>query len=282
MDATENPYRGTVWIDRELYVRVRSRALQLGLTGEVISNEETSYFAPVDASGTASEWDGAAFVLPTRIVAQQVFNYLNANTLVEKETLLSDLTINGDDFEETYRQVAASETTMVRDTEQGMRYLIPDETGEGRVVQEEFDSSRLFAVGGVFHDDSLDNPIPLGGVNWINFDVRDSGQQVNVFFAGVLVLANWSDPEFLGSKFTAAADLFVLGVKGSDEIFRDGVEIPSEEVETGSSSLSLELGRDLGQRGRAVLDYRAARRSFDSADNTEPAFVIPATTGSIS
>lgn len=274
VDETENPYRGTVWIDRQHYFRVRTRALQLGLSGDVVSNEETSYFRPLDTDGTTADWDGAAFVLPTRTVAQQVFNYFNANTLVEKETLLSALTINGAAFEERRQAVLASKTTMVRDTSGGMRYLVDDGGGQ-RVVQKEFDTSRLFALGGAFHDESLDNPVPLGGVNWVDFDLRDSGQQVNVFFAGVLAIGNWSDPTFLGSSFTAAADLFALGVKGDDEIFRDGVEVPGEEVEVGTSSLSLELGHDLGQRGRAALDYTFARRSFADSDNTADGFILP-------
>ncbi len=276
VDQTKNPYRGTVWVDRQLFVRVRSRALQLGLSGDVISNEETSYFEPLNSNGDPIDWESAEFILPTRTVAQQVFNYLNANTLVEKETLLTELTINDGEFNSRYEAVLASDATMVRDTEQGMRYLIPDEETGERIVQEEFDTTRLFAVGGVFNDDSLDNPIPLGGVNWIDFDFRDTGQQVNVFFAGVLVLANWSDPDFLGSNFTAAADLFGLAIDGTDEIFRDGLEVPGEEVETRSASLSLELGHDIGQRGRAVLDYRIAHRTFGNSDLTDETFIVPA------
>ena len=49
-------WKGTVWIDRELYARVKTRALQLGLAGDVISNEETMFFAPVDVDGQAASW----------------------------------------------------------------------------------------------------------------------------------------------------------------------------------------------------------------------------------
>ncbi len=59
-DSDQNLFRGTVWIDRELFFRVRSRAIQLGLEGEVISNEETLYYSSVDATGnlTACEPEG--------------------------------------------------------------------------------------------------------------------------------------------------------------------------------------------------------------------------------
>ena len=43
-----NRFQGTVWIDRRHFLRVRSRALQLGLTGNVLSNEETLFYSPLE------------------------------------------------------------------------------------------------------------------------------------------------------------------------------------------------------------------------------------------
>ena len=82
----------------------------------------------------------------------------------------------------------ASDATMVRDTDQGLRYLKKEKDGE-RVVETEFDSSRLFLVGGVFWDESVDFPIPLAGVNYLDFDFNKRGNQLNVFFAGAFFAA---------------------------------------------------------------------------------------------
>ncbi|HLE83698.1 MAG TPA: hypothetical protein VJG13_05110, partial [Thermoanaerobaculia bacterium] len=151
-------YRGRVWIDKQLYARVRSRAVQLGLEGEVLSNEETLHYTPVDAEGNALPWPEAprAFVLPLRLVGQQLLSVVNATTLVERETLLSDVRVNDPGFEERRLAVMASDVTMVRDTDKGLRYLVKEEGSDERVVQEGFDTSRLFGVGGVFYDDALD------------------------------------------------------------------------------------------------------------------------------
>ncbi|HUF78392.1 MAG TPA: hypothetical protein VMR44_05700, partial [Thermoanaerobaculia bacterium] len=151
-------YRGRVWIDKELFARVRSRAVQLGLEGEVLSNEETLHYTPVTAGGEPVPWPEAprSFVLPLRLVGQQLLSVVNATTLVEREAVLSDVRVNDPEFEERRLAVMASDATMVRDTERGLRYLVKEEGSVERVVQEGFDTSRLFAVGGVFYDDALD------------------------------------------------------------------------------------------------------------------------------
>lgn len=270
-----NLYQGTVWIDRRLYRRVRTRALQLGLEGEVISNDETQIYTPVDESGAPASWEEAAFVLPLRVVAQQVFSVLNGSTAVEKETVLSAVRLNAPGFEERRQVVLASESTMVRDTEVGLRYLVADEGSGERVVQEGYDQDRLFLAGGVFYDDSLDYPLPLGGVNYLSFDFRGTGAQANVFFAGLLLNGTLSDPDFLGSRFDAGVDVFAIGIPFTNEQYRDGEESPGEDVEVRPASLGLTLGRALGAYAKVNLDYDLAYSAFGRADDTDPEFVVP-------
>jgi len=271
----QNLYQGTVWIDRALYRRVRTRALQLGLEGEVISNEETQIYTPVDAGGEPAAWEEAAFVLPLRVVAQQVFSLLNGSTAVEKETVLSAVRLNPADFEERRQAVLDSETTMVRDTEAGLRYLVADEETGARVVQEGYDQDRLFLAGGVFYDDSLDYPLPLGGVNYFSFDFRGTGAQANVFFAGLLLNGTLSDPDFLGSRFDAGVDVFAIGIPFTNEQFRDGEEAPGEDVEVRPASIDLTLGRPLGAFAKVNLGYELGYSKFGRADDTAEEFVVP-------
>ncbi|MEM8998305.1 MAG: hypothetical protein AAGF23_26210, partial [Acidobacteriota bacterium] len=202
----ESLFQGTVWVDRELYVRVKTRKQQLGLDGEVLSNDETFFYTPLDARGQPAEWTRDAYYLPTRVVGQQVWSVLNAAVQVERETLLSDIRINPSDFDDRRNESLASEATMVRDTDDGLRYLVKDEDGE-RFVQEEFDSSRFFLAGGVFYDDGQDFPIPLAGVNYLDFDWRDTGSQVNIFFAGAFLTANIAKPRVFDSNWDVGANL---------------------------------------------------------------------------
>ncbi len=271
----ESLFRGTVWIDRELFVRVRSRAVQLGLQGEVISNEETTFFTPVDDQGQPTDWVEGQNWLPLRVTSQQIWSLFNGSLLVEKETLLSEVSLNNPDFEARRQELLASDYTMVRDTAEGLRYLVPDkQTGE-RVVKEKLSSNRVLLGGGVFYDRSLDYPLPLVGVDYFSLDFLGSGSQVNVFFAGALVTASWADPELLGSKFDAGADFFGLAIRGSDTLYRDDQEVPAEEIDQRSLNTLFNIGHPVGKFGKATLTYRLEHQDFAPSDNTAEEFILP-------
>jgi hypothetical protein len=268
-------YQGSVWIDRQLHARVRTRALQLGLEGEVISNEETLTYSPVDENGAAAPWAASSYFLPLRFQAQQLLSIVNSATLVERDTQLAEVRINNAGFDEARSAARASDVTMVRDTEKGLRYLVKDpETGE-RVVKEGFDTDKWFALGGVFYDDALDFPLPLVGVNYFSFDFRGSGQQLNLFFGGVLLSVDYADPNFLGSKFDAGADVFGIAFPLTDTLYRDDREIEAEEVEALPASFGLTLGRPLGSYVKARLGYDLSWVNYGRTDATAPDFVPP-------
>ena len=269
-------FRGTVWVDREIYARVRTRAVQLGLEGgEVLSNEETTTFSPVDENGAPAPWSPESYLLPLRLVGQQLWSILNATAVVEREILLTEVVVNSPDFDDRRRQALASELTMVRDTDEGLRYLVVDEETGERVTKEGFDTKKRFVVGGVFYDESQDYPIPLAGFNWLWFDWRGTGAQANVFFAGPLLTVAYSDPSVRGTKFDAGLDVFVLGIKGADTFFRDGIEMAREEVKTSNPNLDLKLGRPIGNFFKLDLRYQLGYRTFSRTGDTADEFVLP-------
>lgn len=270
-------YQGTVWVDRELFARVKTRTIQLGLEGEVISNEETTFFEPVDRLGQGAVWSAESYIMPTRVVGQQLLSLLNATVPVEIETTVENLRINGQDFASNRETAYASDNTMVRDTEEGMRYLVKGEDGE-RVVQEEVDTNRLFIAGGVFYDETVDFPIPLAGINYLDLDWRDRGNQLNVFFAGPLLTVNIAQPRLFDSKWDAGANAFGFFIRRGDELYRDGVEVPGEEVESATGQVSLFLGRPLGNFTKLDFTYAARYDDYADADDTDPSFVIPEST----
>ncbi len=269
-------YRGRVWIDKQLYLRVRSRAVQLGLEGEVLSNEETLDYTPVDAAGQTAAWGAAeSFVLPLRLTGQQLLSVVNSTTLVERETDLADVTINGPGFEERRQAVMSSDATMVRDTDQGLRYLVKQEGSDERVVKEGFDTGRLFAVGGVFYDDALDYPLPLAGANYLDFDFRKTGNQLNLFFAGALTTISYADPRVGDSRFDLGGDLFALVVPFTDTVYRDGRERTDEEVKARTSNLSLKAGHPLGNFVKLGAEYDLTWLDYTTTGNTADGFSAP-------
>ena len=267
-------YQGTVWVDREIYARVKTRSLQLGLDGEVLSNDETVYFTPVAENGEAAAWSPESYFLPTRIVGQQVWSVLNAAIQVERESVLSKIQINGGAFETDRQAALDSDKTIVRDTDEGLRYLVKDESGE-RVVQDEFETSRLFLAGGVFYDEGQDFPIPLAGINYLDLDFRDKGGQLNVLFAGPFLTANIAQPRVAGSKWDLGANFNGIFIDFGSELYRDGEEVAAEEIESRRSAVNLFLGRQLGNYAKLDFTFGVASLNYGRADDTDPDFVIP-------
>ena len=267
-------FRGTVWVDREIYARVKTRAVQLGLTGDVLSNDETTFYSPVDENGEPAAWERSSYWLPARVVSQRLFSLLNATTVVEGLTELTGIEINPTDFETRRQAALASEATMVRDTEVGLRYLAVDkDTGE-RVVKED-DKTRMFIVGGAFYDEAQDGPLPLGGVNWLAFDWRGTGTQADLFIAGPLILANVANPSLFGSRWDAGFDIFALAFAGEDTLYRDGRESPQENVERLRPNMDFSLGRPLGSYTKLDFRYELSWHKFQRADETSEDFVLP-------
>ena len=268
-------FRGTVWVDREIYGRVKTRAVQLGLAGEVLSNDETTYYTPVDENGEPAAWERSSYWLPARVVSQRLFSLLNATTVVEGLTELTGIRINPADFEAQRQAALTSEATMVRDTEVGLRYLAVDsETGE-RVVKED-DKTRMFIVGGAFYDEAQDGPLPLGGVNWLTFDWRGTGTQADLFIAGPLILADVANPSLFGSRWDAGVDVFALAFAGEDTLYRDGQAQPLEDVKRLRPNMDFSLGRPLGSYTKLDFRYELSWNNFQRADETGEDFVLPA------
>ncbi len=274
-EVVGNRFQGTVWIDRQLFLRVRSRALQLGLVGDVLSNEETLFYQPLDAEGAATEWESAVFTLPLRVVSQQLFSILNNSLNVEKETLITEASVNLEGFEERRRAAYDSDLTIVRDTEEGLRYLVPDKESGERVVQDEFDKDRLFLVGGALYDESLDYPLPLAGINYFSFDFRDTGAQANLLFAGILAIGNIADPNFLGSRWDAGAGLIGVAIPFTNSIYRNGEEASAEDLDVQFAEIEFNLGRPIGNFTKLSLEYEIGLRNYSRADDTAEDFVLP-------
>ena len=267
-------YRGTVWVDREIFARVRTRATQVGLYGSVLSNEETYFFTPLDAAGRRSEWSSDAFVLPLRISGQQTLSILSVTLPVEVETVLENVRINGEDFDRNRETALASDATMVRDTDDGLRYLRKKEHDE-RYVEAELDTDRLFLLGGVFWDESVDYPLPLAGVNYLDLDFKDTGAQIDVFFAGAFLAAGISDPQLFGSRWNGGANVNGLFFKAGDELYRDGEIVPEETVRRRTASADVFVGRPFARFLSFELAYQVRTEDFSRADDTGDGFVLP-------
>ncbi len=279
-------YRGTVWIDSKTWARVRISMVELHLTGEVLSNEERVDFQPFARDtyqplGTAEALKRDphdVLWLQRDIDAQQVISAAGRANVVLRATTFSDFQINPVDFDAKLEIANASNARMIRETQAGMRYL--EKKGDGsRVVKEGFDTSRTFALGGVHHDAGLQYPVvPLGGIDYFNFNLANRGVQTNVFFAGVVLAANATNPSFHNTRTNVGFDFFGIAIPTNNSMYRNGIEQTSEEVRNLPTSLTLRAGHPFLQFGKIDVSLGIAHDAYRTSSNTAPGFIVPSST----
>ncbi|HEU5248495.1 MAG TPA: hypothetical protein VFW15_00785, partial [Thermoanaerobaculia bacterium] len=229
-------YRGKVWIDAETFALLRRDSVQLNLKGDTLSNVQSEFHRPVPDRPDVS--------LPLEIKGQQVFSTAGRTTAIEGLVRLTAVQIDPQDFEARRKTAYASELQMIRDTEQGMRYLVPDPAHPGeRIVEEKVSKKSTFGLAGAFYDDALDYPIPLLGVQHFNFDLWGKGKQLSVFFGGALLTANYTDPSLGGGRFDLGADLFAVAFPFGDVAYRNGKEVPDEKIKHLPAVFQVNVGR---------------------------------------
>lgn len=282
-------YRGTVWIDSRTWARVRLTMVQLNLVGEVLSNEERVDFqpfarpsyAPLDSAAVANADPREILWLPAEVGAQQVVSAAGRANVILRSTTFSDFKIDPADFDERHRIASASDSRMVRETEAGLRYL-EKRNGE-RVVKEGFDTSRTFMLGGIHHDSGLEFPVlPLGGVDYFNFDWQHRGIQTNVFFAGLVIAANATHPNVGNTRTNVGADLFAIAVPTTNSMYRFGVEKPDEAVKALPTHLSVRAGHPFLGFGKVDVSLGLGHTTYQRAEDTAPGFNVPSDTFEIS
>jgi hypothetical protein len=279
-------YRGTVWIDSKTWARIRISTVQLNLTGEVLSNEERVDFQPfaieTNQPVTAAEalrLGGRSIVwLPLEVNAQQVISAAGRANAVLRSTSFSEFRVNPVDYETRLQQISASEARMVRETAAGLRYL--EKRGDGeRVVKEGFDSSQTFMLGGIHHDAGLDYPVvPLGGIDYFNFNLLNKGIQTNVFFAGAILAANITHPNVGNTRTNVGADFFGIAVPFENTMYRNGEERNDEGVKGLPLVLTGRVGRPVLTFGKIDLSLTAAHLTYQRGEDTASDFAIPSDT----
>jgi len=264
-------YRGRAWIDSKSFALLKRRSVQLNLKGETLSNIETEYYSPVP--GHRDVW------LPLRIRGEEVFSTAGRTTAIERSVRMTDVEINPPDFQKRRDEQYASKKQIVRDTPRGLKYLVPDPGHPGgRIVEEYVSKKSLFGAAGFFYDGSLDYPIPLLGIQYFNFDLWRKGKQISVFFGGVILTTNFTDPEFLGTRFDVGADIFAVAIPFGDTAYRNGSEIRSERLKHIPAVFQLNVGHPLGPYLKGTVSLFTKYDNYQRDPDTASDFVTPADT----
>ena len=264
-------YRGTVWIDAETFALLRRESIQLNLKGETLSNIQNEYYKAAPGNPEV--------LLPLEIRGQQVFSTAGRTTAIERHVTMTNVLLNPFDYAERLAALHTSQTQMVRDTEKGLRYLVPDPVAPGkRVVEEKISKKSTFGIAGAFYDDALDYPIPLLGLQHFNFDLWGKGKQLSVFFGGALLTTNYTDPSLGGGRFDLGVDLFAVAFPFGDVSYRGGQEVPEEKIQRLPAVVQINIGRPLGPYLKSSLGIFTRWDNYQRHEDTGSAFVTPTDT----
>jgi len=267
-DSRRALYRGTVWIDRQTFVRLRVQAVQTKLAGAVVSNDETQVFEP------AGEIDGRPIWLMNRLVSKQIFLIAGRNVLVERDVHLSDFRLNTEAFETDRASARASNRIMYRDTDEGVRYFV--KKGETRAVSTQMTTSARALAMGTDIDPSLDYPLPLGGLDILDFNFLNKDMQLALLWGGPLVAGNIQRPNLFGGKFEASLDFFTLAVKSNDDVFDGAGKIAGQRVNRIPATTGLNLGYQATPFQKISLHYELRYDAYFRDAATDATFAIPA------
>jgi hypothetical protein len=271
VDAAHALYRGTVWIDRATYVRLKVQAVETKLSGPVVSNDETQMFGP---SGNI---DGRPVWLLNRLISKQIFLIAGRSVLIEREVRLSDIALNASDFDRERSAARASNRIMYRDTDAGVRYLVKQ--GETRVVSNKLTTSARAFVLGADIDPSFDTPLPIGGLNILDFNFLNRNLQLALLYGGVIAFGNVQHANLWGGRFDASVDFFGLALKANDDVFDAQGKRSGERVNRIPAGVGFNLGYQLTPFQKVSGHYEFKYDAYFRDATTASTFVIPSSTG---
>jgi hypothetical protein len=264
-DAPSSLYRGRVWIDTLEFYRVKVSLIQTQLESPILSNEE------VDRFGSRDDAAGNRFWMLDKIDGQQVWNTAGRNFVVRREVTFLDYEINPsrETFEERRGEAYASTHNMMRDTEEGFRYL--DREPDGTRTLKEPRTSQWFAAAGAFKDNSTDGVQPFAGANYFNFDVGGKNVQIEALIGGVVNFFTASKPDLAGGKLSATVDAFGSALFFSDKTFFEDEELTEERIDVRGQNLNFRLGVHAAQFVKLNFIGSLTFRQYDENDDGKKA-----------
>lgn len=270
VSGSRSLYAGRVWIDAETFVKLKVDTVQTELSAPVASNAETYTYEK------QAEIDGTGIYLLTRLTNQQLVLIAGRNLLVEKESVFYDFHVNSPGFDDARQAARDSDHIMLRDTDEGLRYFVKRE-GRRQVSDELTRSAKALAMG-VTVDPSFDFPLPIFGLNYLDFDFLDRNAQFALLFGGVFALGNIQKADLWGGAFDVSFDFFGFAIQSNDVIFDPDGEVVGESLRTVPASTGINLGWQVTDFQKLNVRYDVNYNWYGRSDATAEEFVTPSST----
>jgi hypothetical protein len=263
-------YRGTVWIDQRSFARIRVQAVQGKLAAPVVSNEEIQDYAPPVMVG-----DQPVFLLKS-LTSRQIMLMAGRNLLVEKLVRFSDVRVNDPQFDAEREAARIGNSIMYRETDAGLRYYVK-QNGERVVSDRPTRDAKALAMG-VYLDPSYSFPLPILGINYLDFAFGGPDSQLAVLFGGVLAGGNIQRPKLGHTPLDASIDFFGIAVPSSDRVYSASGEREGERVLTWPMSTGLNIGWQYTPFQKLTAQYQFRFDAYVHDRTTTTDFTLPAST----
>lgn len=259
---------GHAWIDTKDFTLRRLQIVQRDLHGAIVSSEQVDEFGPVLVDGT-TVW------LPVATKIFQSYEGAGFRTPIHRTITVRHYDVNSPAFAGQVAEAFASDNVMLRETDDGLRYLVRPNGNAERSVATRGNHTIRSLIGGVLVDPNISRPLAFAGVSYVNLDLFGRGAQLNVFFGGVFGQASWAIPAIAGSKWQAHGKAFAIGAKYSDRVFRNGREQYSENLLQQPGYVSVGVLRPLTSQLRLTADYSLAITALERTENPALLFETP-------
>jgi hypothetical protein len=216
----ETLYSGKIWIDGSTFRQVKQYLRQRGEKSNVVSNVETQNFELV------ADGKGNQFNLVKSISAQQLLNAAGRDFVLQKTYDFSGYVINNQGFESQLAAAHDSADPMFKETEEGLRSL--RKRGGERILEPKAGKVVRSVVVGTMYEGTFDFPIPIAGFSVADFNFRNSGAQLSLFFAGPILVGDLSKQ--YGTRFRLALDLALSGLPGNNRIYSGNTELKDQTL----------------------------------------------------
>jgi hypothetical protein len=138
-------------------------------------------------------------------------------------------------------------------------------------------SSKAWAFGTTL-DPTFDFPLPIVGLNYLDFDFKGSENQLAMLFGGVFALGNLQAPKLGKTPFSGSIDFFGIAVPGNDLQFDSAGERQSERVMTIPMSTGLNAGYQFSPFQKLSLGYILRFDAYFRSPETAEDFRVPSST----
>jgi hypothetical protein len=266
-------YEGRIFIDTALFTRVRMEAVQIGLKPPLRANQVTYRFGPVEGP------DGT-YWLPQAVDGQMVFEVLGQSLVVERQARYSEFAINQEEFETRLAGAYGSGRPLFRETDVG--YYKLDASGREEILKSASTPRNTFLVMGVAIGSTGLPSLPFAGVNFFDFNYRDTGTQLNIAWAGPFLDLSWTDPHVThpgpGTIPVAfAAQGTFIGVPVRDKNAREDVSTSNENIDIYREQVQASFALPMGHFLKWTLQGRTTYMDFARRHETDDTFVLPVT-----